>query len=196
MIAPMTDQSTKPLDRFTVFLVVACAALAVLTLLLAWQNRDLKAQLATALGAPPVGGLKAGDTLVPFDVVSATGETTHVTFEGQRQTLLLVFSSTCGACRETIPVWNRLFADGVSSKVQVVGIQIDLQHDASTGSTLAIPDLRFPVFSAANPAGAPMSKFPAIPAAALVDAKGAVKSVWFGVPTDAQVSELRSAIAS
>jgi peroxiredoxin len=192
----MTNPQAKPFDRFSVFLVVACAALAALTLLLAWQNRDLKAQLSAALGAPPPNSLKVGDTIAPFDVVNATGETTHVAFEGQHQTLLLVFSSTCGACRETIPVWNRLFSDGVSSKVQIVGIQIDLKHEASTDATLAIPDLRFPVFNAANPAAAPMSKFPAIPAAALVDANGAVKSVWVGVPTEAQVTELKTAIAS
>ena len=40
-----------------------------------------------------------------------------------------------------------------------------------------------------------MSKFPAIPAAALLDGKGAVKSVWFGVPSESQVSELRRALA-
>ena len=192
----MTDRPSSPGDRFTIFLVVACAALAALTLLLAWQNRDLKAQLAAALGAPPVGGLKAGDTLAPFDVVNATGDKTHVAFEGQGETLLLVFSSTCGACRETIPVWNRLFADGVSSKVQVVGIQVDFQQTSGTSATLAIPDLRFPVFGTGGTERELMSKFPAIPAAALVDGSGAVKSVWFGVPTEAQVSELRSAIAS
>jgi hypothetical protein len=40
-----------------------------------------------------------------------------------------------------------------------------------------------------------MSKFPAIPAAAIIDDKGAVKSVWFGVPSESQVAELRRALA-
>ena len=102
----MTESSAASRDRFPLFLGVACMALAVLTLLLAWQNRSLKAELAAARGAPPPGSLAVGDTL-----------------------------------------------------------------DA-----------------------APMPKFPVIPAAALVDAKGAVKAVWFGVPTDAQVSELRAAV--
>jgi thiol-disulfide isomerase/thioredoxin len=111
--------------------------------------------------------------------------------------LLLVFSSTCGACRETIPVWNRLVADTPSTTVNVVGIQTDFQPSTgpSEGTTLSVPDLRFPVFGFANPHGEPLSKFPMIPAAALVDAAGAVKAVWFGTPTEAQVSELRHAIA-
>jgi hypothetical protein len=39
-----------------------------------------------------------------------------------------------------------------------------------------------------------MAKFPAIPVAALLDGKGVVKATWVGVPTDAQVSELRHAL--
>jgi thiol-disulfide isomerase/thioredoxin len=189
----MTEQTSQPRDRFTLFLGVACAALAVLTLLLSWQNRSLKAELAAAAGAPPAGALKAGDTLSPFDVVDGTGKQSHIVFDGHGRTLLLVFSSTCGACRETIPTWNRLLAEGVPSAVQVVGIQTDFQHGGT--AAVPIPDLRFPVFGAANPAAEPMSKFPAIPGAALIDATGAVKSAWFGVPTDAQVSELRRALA-
>lgn len=190
----MSEQPSKPTDRFSIFLVIACAALAALTLLLALQNRSLKAQLATALSAP-AGGLKAGDTIAPFDVVNAAGDTTHVTFDGQGETLLLVFSSTCGACHETLPVWNRLLAGGVSSSVKIVGIQTDFQHADSSSSAGSIPDLRFPVFGAADPTGELMTKFPAIPAAAVLDATGKVKSVWFGVPSESQVSELRGAIA-
>jgi thiol-disulfide isomerase/thioredoxin len=191
----MTNENANPRDRFTLFLGLACAALAVLTLLLAWQNRSLKAELAAAAGAPPPGALKAGDTLRPFDVVDAAGNKTQVAFDGKGETLLLVFSSTCGACRETIPVWNRLLADGASSAVHVVGIQTDFQQAAGADATIPVPDLRFPVFGSAEPRGEAMSKFPAIPAAALIDGKGAVKSVWFGVPSEAQVSELRRALA-
>jgi thiol-disulfide isomerase/thioredoxin len=190
-----TTSNPNPKDRFTLFLGVACAALAVLTLLLAWQNRTLKAELAATASAPPAGGLKVGDTLAAFDVVDAKGTKTPVTFDGQGTTVLLVFSSTCGACRDTIPLWNRLLADGVPSSVHVVGIQTDFQHAAEADATLPIPDLRFPVFGSAEPRGEVMSKFPAIPAAAVIDGKGAVESVWFGVPSESQVSELRRAIA-
>ena len=191
----MTSEISNPRDRFTLFLGVACAALAVLTLLLAWQNRSLKAELAAAVGAPPPGALKVGDTLRSFDVVDATGNKTHLAFDGHGDTLLLVFSSTCGACSDTIPVWNRLLADRASSAVHVVGIQTDFQTAADADATVPIPDLRFPVFGSAEPRGETMSKFSAIPAAALLDGKGMVKSVWFGVPSEAQVSELRRALA-
>src|SRR5262245_1419607 len=191
----MADETPSSRDRFTLFLGVACAALAVLTLLLAWQNRTLKAELAASASAPPAGGLKVGDTLQAFEVVDAAGNKTPVAFDGQGKTLLLVFSSTCGACRDTIPPQNQPLADGIPSSIHVVGIQTDFQHAAEADATLPIPDLRFPVFGSAEPRGEVMSKFPAIPAAAVIDGTGAVKSVWFGVPSESQVSELRRAIA-
>lgn len=191
----MTESGSPPRDRFTLFLAVACAALAVLTLALSWQNRSLKAQLAAAANAPLPNALKVGDTLPAFDVVDAAGTQSHITFDGHGDTLLLVFSSTCGACRQTIPTWNRLLAEGgVPSTVQIVGLQTDFGHSAE--GQLAIPDLRFPVFGPVDQAAEPMSKFPAIPGAAIIDNKGVVKAAWVGVPTDAQVTELRRALTS
>jgi len=192
----MTDTTTAPRDHFPLFLGIACTALAVLTFLLAWQNRSLKAELAAALNAPPPGSLAVGDTLDAIDVVDATGNQSRLAFDGPGETLLLVFSSTCGACRETIPVWNRLLADSGSSPVHVVGIQTDFPRTAAEAATLSIPDLRFPVFGTAEAHAASLAKFPAIPTAALFDGKGAVKAIWVGVPTESQVSELRRAVAS
>lgn len=190
----MRETIQNPRDRLTTLLGVAAALLAVLILVLAWQNRSLKAELAAAANAPPPGALKIGDTIAPFDVIDQAGNSTHVGFDGSGETLLLVFSSTCGACRETIPVWNGLLAESVPSTVHVVAIQTDLRQTPGGGESLAMPDLRFPVFGAAESNGEPMSKFPVIPAAALMDGKGAVRSVWFGVPTQAQVTELRRAL--
>ena len=196
----MTEQDQRPRERFPLFLGGVCVALAALTVALTVQNLSLKSKLATAAAAAnalPPGALTAGDTISPFDIVDATGQSTHVEFGGEKKTLLLVFSSTCGACRDTIPVWNRLLADTAGSTVNVVGIQTDFQQPAGHGdaTTVSIPDLRFPVFGFANLHGEPYTKFPMIPAAALVDAAGAVKAVWFGTPSEAQMTELRHALA-
>jgi thiol-disulfide isomerase/thioredoxin len=188
----MSDAAPQSRDRFTLFLGVACVVLAILTLLLAWQNRGLKTRLAASLNTPPPGGLQIGDTVGPFGVLNAAGQETRVAFDGQADTLLFVFSSTCAACQETIPKWNRLLAKGVPKTINILGIQTDFKQTA--GAAFPVPDLRFPVFGAAEPDGELMSKFPAIPVAALIDGHGAVKSVSFGVPTDAQLSELRRAL--
>ena len=193
----MTDQKPQPKDRFTLFLEVACVALLILTVLLTWQNRSLKVKLAeaaAAMAALPPTALKVGDRLDAFDVVDPTGAHAQIAFEGSGETLLLVFSSTCGACRDTLPTWDRMLSEAVPTTVKVVGLQTDLGNAA--GSVPAIPELRFPVFGMSDPAAEPMSKFPMIPAAALIDNTGAVTAAWFGVPTDAQVSELRRRLKS
>jgi peroxiredoxin len=193
----MDDQPT-PRDSNKRFLVIACLALAVLTVMLTVQNFRLKSQLAAALNAVPASALKVGDTIPAFEIVDQQGNRTRLGFESDETTLLLVFSSTCGACRETIPVWNRLLAEGPASRVHVVGIQTDFPSGESAHSTaaLSVPDLRFPVFGSAEPRAEPMSKFPVIPAAALVDGRGTVKAVWFGIPTDDAVSHLHRALSS
>jgi hypothetical protein len=196
----MNGETQSKRNGFTMFLGVACAALAVLTLLLTRQNLTLKSRLAAAsaaASAPPPGALKAGDTVAPFDVVDVSGNRSHVAFDGG-ETLLLVFSSTCGACRETVPMWNRLLAQPVAPTVHVVGLQTDFKASAPAeggAPALPIPDLRFPVFGAAEHDSPIMTKIPAIPAAAIVGPGGVVKAVWFGVPTDSQVSELRRDLA-
>jgi thiol-disulfide isomerase/thioredoxin len=196
----MREPDPKPPDRFPVFLLVACVALAALSILLTIQNVGLKAKIAAAsaaANAPQPNSLKAGETLAPFDVVDAAGRPSHIEFGGEKKTLLLVFSSTCGACRQTLPVWNRLLAEGPPAGVKVVGLQLDFQQaeESNPNSALAVPDLRFPVYGTAKPQGEPLSKFPLIPAAALLGEGGAVKAVWFGTPTESQVSELRLALA-
>jgi hypothetical protein len=144
----MSDAAPQSRDRFTLFLGVACVVLAVLTLLLAWQNRGLKTRLAAAMNAPPPGGLQIGDTVGPFGVLNAAGQETRVAFDGQADTLLFVFSSTCAACQETIPKWNRLLAKGVPKTINILGIQTDFKQTA--GAAFPVPDLRFPVFGRAD----------------------------------------------
>ncbi len=182
-------------DPYKIFLTTACCALAVLVVLLAWQNRGLKAELAARAEAPPPGSLARGDRLLPFDVVDASGAKSRVTFEGHPSTVVLVFSSTCGACQKTLPVWNKLIASGVGPGVRIVGLQTDFPRGAGAAAPLPVPDLAFPVYGTAAPQGEPTSKFPFIPGAAVVDATGTVRAVWFGVPSDAAAEELRKALA-
>jgi thiol-disulfide isomerase/thioredoxin len=181
-------------DPFQLFLIVACVALCGLVIALAVQNRSLKgrvAQLETAVSTSgvPADVLKSGDALPPFDLVAVSGEKIRLPFDGSgTRTLLLVFSSTCPACQETFPAWNRLLADGTPEGVRVVGVQTDLAGGA------AAEVATFPVygFDGSRPEG--FSKIPYIPCAAVLDAKGKVEYVAFGVPDDGKVAELRQAV--
>ncbi len=185
-------------DWFTVFLLVACAALAVLVVLLARENRRLKAALsAPGLGQAAPAMLKAGECVTPFELLGDAGRTVRVDFgAGHPRTLLLVFSSQCPACARTIPVWNEITAAVQSASVRVVGVQLDQgQVAGAAGSANAAP-ARFPVFGVAAVRPDVLTKFPYVPAAALLSGDGSVERVWFGAPETVQVEELRGALAA
>jgi peroxiredoxin len=182
----------RPVDAYSIFLVVACVALAGLVVALTIQNRSLKQQLAHA-GGPPPPQFEAGDTVAPITVVADTGETKTITFgEGESKTLLLVFSSTCPACKETVPVWRDLLASPPPSGVRVVGVQTDrLDKNPAAASELAA-SFPFPVYGYKRPHTDPLAKVPFIPAAIVVDAKGVVVKAMFGVPDKDAIASLKA----
>ncbi len=185
-------------DWFTIFLLVACAALAVLVVLLARENRRLKAALsAPALGQAAPEMLKAGECVTPFDVLGEAGRAVRVEFgPGQPRTLLLVFSSQCPACARTIPVWNEITAAVESASVRVVGVQLDQGQATGAAGAPNATAARFPVFGVGSARPGPLAKIPYVPVAALLAGDGVVEHVWVGAPESAQVEELRGALAA
>jgi hypothetical protein len=189
----VSETGAKGRDPFQLFLVVACVALCGLVIALAMQNRTLKAraaelETAVAMAGVPTEVLKPGDVLPPLELVAASGEKIRLPFDGSgTRTLLLVFSSTCPACQETFPVWNRMLSDGMPDGIRVVGVQTDLAGGA------AAEVATFPVygFDGARPDG--LKKVPYIPCSAVLDAKGNVEWIGFGILDAGKVEELRRA---
>lgn len=195
----MTTTAAKRFDPFVAFLVVACLGLAVLTFLLARQNRTLKARLAeeSRLATRQADALKPGDLVKPFAVVDGSGHKSTIGFgEGEAKTILLVFSSTCPACQETIPRWKAILGSGSTGAVRILGVQTDHPDPSKSAAALVLPALPFPVYSEESPGTELMKKVPYIPATVVVDAKGVVAQAWFGVPTSEQEEELRQVLAT
>jgi len=74
----------------------------------------------------------------------------------------------------------------------VVGIQTD--RDESGGSSLVTQAFPFPVYGIERDRPNPMDRIPYIPATVVLDARGTVERVWFGVLTADQQEELRRQI--
>lgn len=189
------------------FMMVACLVLVILVLMLARQNVQLKKELGsfTAGGADQVH--MEGQVFPVLTVFDQAGNDHTIDF-GQgaagRQTLLLVYSSQCPACVQTIPLWEDVFLglrtrpENESGPVEVLAIQTDLpdpaKPDADLGAmlTLALP---FPVFGIRDPATMEeLSRIPYIPAALLLDSDGKVVRTWIGVPSEEVQSELKQLI--
>jgi len=191
---------TKPLrwDPFSTFLVIACLALAVLVLLLARENRALKASLAsgghTSIANDP-NALKAGDTMAPFDMIDASGAKTRLEFgRGEDRTLLLVFSVSCPACEKNLPIWNALLVQAPPPSVRVVAIQTDKWSPTGEKSAALDPTFPYPVYGIGRAQPAPLAKVPYIPATVVLDRTGVVIKAWFGILTADQQLELRKEI--
>ena len=196
--APAGPGEQPPRDTFTLFLVVACIALAVLVIVLARQNRQLKMGMG-AVSAPqmPPDALKTGDRVEPFVLVGEAGRKDRLEFTPNGpKTLLLVFSSHCPACEKTLPVWGEFLASAKPSGFRTIGIETDRPGDAPDVSGIVPAAMGFPIFSVENPEPPVMRKLPYIPATVLLDGNGLVVRVWFGIPSKEQLDELRDLVSA
>jgi len=197
----MTDASAGGSQRsgpFNVFLMVACAALSVLVVLLAVQNLRLKKQLSQhAHGGAPENALHEGEPFTGLSLVGWDEQSRPIEFgQGESRTLMLIFSTSCGACEVTFPIWEQVVAGlAEESKVRVVGVQTDAPREAPQDSGgLMTEALTFPVSLVDYDASPIMARIPGVPATVLVDAAGIVEKVWFGAPEEDVIEEMRSAL--
>ena len=178
-------------DRwFSIFLVVVCIALAALVLLLAWQNRELKGEQAaiSAMQAAPAG-LAAGDPFPVLALLDASGGASTLQFgEDEPRRVLLVFSTQCPACRDTLPIWSSLL-EQPSPGIRVAGVQLG-------GATDEVPFLPFPVYTPEDGGAALAGAIPFIPATLIVDGGGEVEQVWYGLLDEASQQALEEALGS
>lgn len=178
---------------FTGFLVIACSALAVLVVMLASQNAELKEQIAAASRAPSVDALGEGDAVGPVGLVDARGGETELRFdEAGPATLVLVVSGTCDFCARTVPVWNGLFAGLPPERLRVVGIEVG----GPPGGTASLGyGLRVPLHTAPGAGSTWLRRIPMVPAAVLVNPGGVVAKVWLGEPGEADRREMAALAA-
>jgi hypothetical protein len=169
-------------DAFGTFLTIASLALAVLVVLLAVQNRGLKEDLAacqTGHGMPP-DALKTGDMLGSVSVFDPDGNKTALDLSSGMH-VLLVYSSTCPACEETLPTWNAWLENGT---------------DPPTAGATTAPSpaaLRLPVHLVDRGADDPLRRVYAVPCTIVVGPGGKVRAAVYGVPTEDDAETVRKA---
>ncbi len=123
----------------TVLLALLLLGLSAMLVKLTMENRDLRARLA----ATTMSDAEHRGYLPPIRTQSVRDRDSVAIASGERQTLL-VFTTTCGFCRETVPVWRELLLERGSTS-GVIGVSLD--PEPATRSYLASNPLPVPVVS-------------------------------------------------
>lgn len=191
--APPSAPVPGSLKLFLAFLILACTALSVLVVLLARENRQLKAREAALIlnppGRPPA--VKVGDALAPVTLLDKSGTQAQYAFaDPGHRTLIFAISGGCPHCATIIPVWNQILRQVASPQVRVVCIQLEAQSPDKIEELGA----DFPIHGVIDARSTWLFAIPAVPATILAGPDGVVEHTWFGELSDAQQEELGNAL--
>jgi len=180
---------------FTFFVVIVCVGLAVEVVLLVRTNRKLRTQLAevTSLVEQPPPEIQPGERFELPALVSEDGDEVTVEFgDDQPRTLVLIYSSSCRACVETIPVWNTIMPSAQSASLRVVPILLGIEDSLPATET----PLAAPVYTLSSAEETFARTVLKVPTTILLDAHGVVEQAWIGYMTDEKALALREALAT
>lgn len=176
---PVSSSSSK---MFSIASVGVFLALAVVTALLAWQNLQLKAELAA--DDPMRNALRPGSVIdVPAPIGPEGRPAREIGVSDPReQTLILAYSRSCPSCQQLLPYWNGLVGQVEPSLVRVLGVEFIISGYVAPGDGVE------PQFDSRRIDLAKAEELnrqvPVVPATILVDYQGVVQRVWFGLLDD------------
>ena len=184
-------QEQKPPRRirwYSVFLHLALVALSAQVVVLTHRNTPPE----------PIARIAEGDMVEPIAIHElAGGERTLELAGNDRDTLLLVFTTSCPACQENIPSWVELW-NRYHTRYDIVGISVD--EPEATIDYVARNVLPYPVVVPDDAEGFPRRYgIPGVPHTLWLSPEGQVREVWGGIldperfdalaPQQAQIDE-------
>lgn len=177
---------------FTVLVGIVLVVMAGAVVVMGKRNHDLKTSITKVqeeLGNMRSAGaaLKVGETLEALELPTLAGERRRLAYDDAgRDTLLLVFSPECPACKQNFENWKKIEASQDASRRGMVYIStdepektVDYAREHALGEVLIAGKEALAKF-----------KIEEIPTTILVGPGGTVKKVWIGVLTADAVAEL------
>ncbi len=155
---------------------------------------------------PPSGGMPArvevteqkplsvGDELPVVPVVSLSGERLEIRAPGgTRQVLLFIFSPTCSACHEILPIWKELVDEAKALSVEVVAIST--LDPVRTAEYVRRNQISWSVFCLAGREASKILRLERVPMTLLIGASGRIAQVVDGQLTSDQKDEIFRAMS-
>lgn len=181
--------SRKLLTAYMVFLHVLLIALMAEVYLLVAQNRSLKIKGTMAYHLDLAQLVRVGDTLPAFPALTMQGLPEFIAYDDSTKTyLVLVFNTTCPACKDNIPNWHQLAAGAHPSRCMVRGVSF--HKLTATQKYVSELDLRFPVIVPLDSTFVRHYKPNAIPQTLLLGYGGVVKRIWLGILSEQDKLEI------
>ena len=173
---------------FPFYQVALHAFLVVTASLVVWLSLEIRGMKESMRPPQPlVAGMEVES--IPIKTLDGTSDTLAYA-DTDKDTLLLVFTSTCPACNENQPNWRTIYEQNKDA-YRIVGIGLE---DAETVAAYReTKDLPFPIVLPEDyPTFAKSYKLTGIPTTIQVDPRGNVVEAWTGVLSTDTVSELSS----
>jgi peroxiredoxin len=122
----------QSIARLFHFLDPAYVVLVLGLVVMGWSNTQLLAQRrllqrAVQENSPGLTGPKesqVGDVLPSFQVPTARGNVTSLTYDGSRRYVLLMFDPRCGVCAKEAPLWKTLASELATPEVAVQWVSL------------------------------------------------------------------------
>ncbi len=167
---------------YQIFLHVAVSALAIVVIVLAIQNKELKE--SSTRGSRT--GIKPGEY---FSLNGIQQCLNAGNIDSSKTQLIYVFTTTCPFCEKNLASWKQISAKTLKEGIVVMGICLD--SEAKTKEYVKAKALEFPIFIADDPARfKEINRIIGVPGTVVRSKAGLVDAIWIGVLSERNISEL------
>ncbi len=194
----------RTIPWFTGFLLLATLVLSVLVIVLARNNRELRAEAAALRQLSGDSALFPGEVLAslesfgpastdasapdPTDAppTNAPPADALTLVDGRPGTVLLLYSGSCGACDVVMPRFAALAARHTPAGLACYAIQIDAKSPADLTHT----DMGIEVRGVPGAERSWLRRVPLIPSVIVLDHEGSLVRGYYGAPDDNQWNQI------
>jgi peroxiredoxin len=189
-MSTMAELSHAVRGKLQWFVPTLGAALLASNVLLAHQNRELKAAVRTPAKALE---LKPGVDVPVIAGADTEGNPLNFAYgEDARKTLVLVFSPTCRSCKENMPNWQALIKGINRESFRIVAVSLKVDGVAEYLNQYHMPDM--PVVADLDARTRLAYNFALTPQTMLIDSEGKAEKVWTGVLSGRDKREVEEAM--
>jgi peroxiredoxin len=174
------NKSQAILYAITLFLIIT-------NFLLILQNLQLRSEVAAA---EPAGGAREGDILEQFQAKNLNGSETRIDYhDGNKKRVLLFFKTTCGYCKKQMKYWKELVSNADPQKFRITAVTTETNTQAISDYLKSYEVEDWEVLSI-KLEDAQKARFFVTPITVVIDNKGTVEKVWFGMWQNSSIDSL------